>query len=211
MRGLGLRYLATVSRLLLLAAVVGIDAMAAEVENIVRNGDFEDGKIEWALRQSEGAAAEIKEDKKEAVKGDLCVFIEIANVAGTNAWHLSLFQEGHEIEKGEKYTLAFWGKAEETRPVALYVEQAADPWDEYGRESFEVNEEWQEFWITFTATLSGPVWPRIALGESDVNIWVDNVRFFTGDYVEDDEPELQKAVDPAGKSAITWAEMKNFH
>ncbi len=193
------------------ASMIGIDAMAAEVENIVRNGDFEDGKIEWALRQSEGAAAEIKEDKKEAVKGDLCAFIEITNVAGTDAWHLALFQEGHNIDKDETYTLAFWGKAEELRPVALYVEQAADPWDEYGRESFEVNAEWQEFWITFTATVSGPVWPRIALGESDVNLWVDNVRFFIGDFVEDDEIGQQEAVDPAGKSAVTWAEIKSPH
>lgn len=211
MRAMDSRQLVIVSCLLVLASMIGIDAMAAEIENIIRNGDFEDGKVEWELRQSEGAAAEIKEDKKEAVKGDLCVFIEIANVAGTSAWHLALFQEKHEVEKGETYTLAFWGKAEETRPVALYVEQAADPWDEYGRKSFQVNDEWQEFWITFPAIVSGPVWPRIALGESDVNIWIDNVRFFIGDYVEDDEPELQKAVDPAGKSAVTWAEIKNSH
>jgi hypothetical protein len=191
--------------------VIGINAYSDEVENLIKNGDFEDGLIEWNLRTDGGSVAAMEEDKKEAVKGRRCVFINIDNVAGTDAWHLSLYQEGHLIEKGETYTLAFWAKAEGIRPVVCYIEQMVDPWNEYGRGSFQVGEEWQEYWITMTATLSEAIWPRIALGESDVSIWVDNVRFYKGEYVEEEELGKEKAVYPAGKLSATWAGRKRCH
>ena len=113
------------------------------------------------------------------------------------------------LEKGQTYTFSFWAKAEAARPVAYYVEQTADPWDEHGRKEIEINEEWGEYWTTFTATLSEAVWPRIALGQLDVNIWVDNVRFYEGEYVEEEDLGTQKVVHPAGKLPITWAGIKN--
>jgi hypothetical protein len=208
MGNLGLHRLIVVLQLLVFSIMIGVDAHSKEVENLIRNGDFEEGLIEWDLRQSEGAVATMKEEKGESVKGRSCVYIDIDNVARTDAWHLSLYQEGHLLEEGQLYTLSFWAKAEEPRPVALYVEQAADPWDEYGRVGVEVNEEWREYWTTFTASMDVPVWPRIALGESDVSIWVDNVRFYEGQYVEEEDLKREEAVDPAGKLLITWAGIK---
>jgi hypothetical protein len=208
MRCLDTHCLVIAALYLLVFSVIGINAYADEVENLIRNGDFEEGTIEWALRQSEGAVATMREEKGEAIKGRSCVFIDIDNVAGTDAWHLSLYQEGHELGKNQTYTLSFWAKAEEPRQVAYYVEQAIDPWDEYGRESVQVNEEWQEYWTTFTASISGAVWPRIALGESDVSIWVDNVRFYEGEYVEEEDLETQNAVGPASKLLMTWGRIK---
>jgi len=191
------------------SAAVGSNAYADEVVNLIRNGDFEEGTIDWELRLSEGAVATMREINGEDVfQGQSCALIEIDNVAKTSAWHLALYQEGHQLEEGITYTLCFWGKADGLRPVALYVEQAADPWDEYGRVSIEVGEEWQEFSTTFTAAVAGPVWPRIALGESDRDIWIDNVRFYEGEYVEDNLEQEPKAVHPAGKLPVTWAEMK---
>jgi len=190
--------------------VTGQESISAQVENLMRNGDFEDGLLDWELRLSEGASAEMKEEKRDSVKGQRCVFIEINVVAGTSAWHLALYQEGHQIEKDVTYTLSFWSKAEELRPVLVYVEQAADPWDEYGRKEVQVGEEWQEYWTTFTASLTGPVWPRIALGTSDVNIWVDNVRLYEGDYEEEEDMQRDSAVTPSGKLPITWAGIKEL-
>jgi len=212
MRGTNLRRLLLVLCVLVSASMAGIGATADEFENLARNGDFEEGTAQWDLRQSEGAAATLEEDNEEAVKGDLCVFVDINSVAGTSAWHLALFQDGHSIENGEKYTFAIWLKAEEPRPVTLYVEKQADPWDGYGRQDFQLTQEWQECWINFTAPVTFAVWLRVALGLSDVSIWADNARFFIGDYVEDeDDPAPQIAVNPAGKFAVTWAEIKGSH
>ena len=196
--------------LLAFFTIVSQESPSAQVVNLIRNGDFEDGLLDWELRQSEGASAEMKEERRDSVKGQRCVFIEINVVAGTSAWHLALYQEGHQIEKDITYTLSFWAKAEELRPVAIYVEQAADPWDEYGRTEVEVGEEWQEYWTTFTASLSGPVWPRIALGTSDVNIWVDNVRLYEGDYEEEEDLARDSAVTLSGKLPMTWARVKEL-
>jgi len=212
MRGANLRRLAIVLCVIVSASMIGIDAMAADFENIARNGDFEDGILEWELRQSEGAVGTLQEEKEEVVKGDRSVFVEIDNVAKTSAWHMALFQDGHTIENGEEYTFAIWLKGEEARPVTIYVEKQADPWDGYGRQDFQLTEEWQECWINFTAPVTFAVWLRVALGLSDVNLWADNARFFIGGYVEDDDdPVPQIAVDPAGKSAVTWAKIKNSH
>lgn len=210
MRNSGLHQLVIASCMLAFSILIGINANAGEVENLIRNGDFEEGLIEWKLRTSEGAIANMEEDKGEGVKGKSCVFIEIDAVPGKTYWHLSLYQEGHRLEAGKTYTFSFWAKAEELRPVAYYVEQTAEPWDEYGRKEAEVNEEWQEYWTTFTAPLNESVWPRIALGESDVDIWVDTVRFYEGEYVEEEGLGLQKAIHPQGNLFTTWAEVKRF-
>jgi len=195
--------------MLAFSIVIGVNAHAGEVENLIRNGDFEDGIIEWNLRTSEGATATMKEEKGESIKGRSCVFIDIDAVPGKTYWHLSLYQEGHMLEKDQTYTFSFWAKAEDFRPVVCYMEQTVDPWDEYGRKEVEVNEEWQEYWTTFTASLSEAVWPRIALGQSDISIWVDNVRFYEGEYVEEEGLGREEAVEKAGKLIMTWAEMKS--
>jgi len=198
-----------VLHLLAFSLMIGASVSVAEVENIARNGDFEAGIAEWDLRLSGDAVGEIREDNQEAISGNLCVYVDIASVAGTSAWHLSLYQDGHVIEENKVYTLAIWAKAEETRPMSLYMEKKADPWDGYGREDFEITQEWQEFWITFTAPISHDVWLRIALGLSDTNLWVDNVRFYEGEYVEEAGPE--SAVNPAGGLLTTWGEIRQSY
>jgi hypothetical protein len=195
--------------LLAFSIVIGKSSHAAEIQNLARNGDFEEGLIEWNLRQDEGAVAAMKEEKKDSVKGMSCVYIKIDNVAGTAAWHLALYQDGHEIEKNKDYTLSFWAKAEELRPVVAYVEQAADPWDEYGRKQVEVNEEWKEYWTTFTSAVSSPIWLRIALGTSKVSIWMDNVRFYEGQYAEEEDLKRDNAIHPVGKLSDCWGSIKS--
>jgi hypothetical protein len=195
--------------LLAFSIVIGKSSHAVEVKNLARNGDFEEGLIEWNLRQDEGAIATMKEEKKDSIKGRSCVYIKIDNVAGTAAWHLALYQDGHQIEKNKTYTLSFWTKAEEFRPVAIYVEQAADPWDEYGRKEVEINEEWNEYWTTFISAVSSPIWLRIALGTSKVSIWVDNVRFYEGQYAEEADLRREKAIHPVGKLSGCWGSVKS--
>lgn len=197
--------------LLAFSIVIGINAQAGEVKNLIRNGDFEEGTIEWELRTSEGAVARMQEAKGEGIKGISCVFIDIDAVPGKTYWHLALYQEGHQLEKNKTYTFSFWAKAEETRPAVCYLEQTVDPFDEYGRKVIEINEEWQEYWTTFIASLSEGVWPRIALGESNVSVWVDNVRFYEGEYVEEEGLGTQKAVDPGGRFLISWAKIKKLY
>ncbi|MFC1717081.1 carbohydrate binding domain-containing protein [Candidatus Poribacteria bacterium] len=203
MRFLSLRRLMVVLHLLVFSLMVGVSVHGAGIENIARNGDFEEGIVEWELRQSGDSVGEIREDNIEAINGDLCVFIDIASVAGTSAWHMALFQDGHTIEQDKVYTLAVWLKGEEPRPVTLYAEEQAAPWTGHGRTDFEITQEWQEYWITFTAPITFAVWLRVTLGLSDVNLWADNVRFYEGAYVED--AGTVSAINPAGRLLTTWA------
>ena len=168
-----LRFLACLT---LLTMTICFPLNAQEIENLARNGDFEEAIDEWNIRQSEGTAAKIEEDNKERIKGKAGVFIEI-DLAKGDYWHISLFQEAHFLKGGKEYTLAAWAKAEKPRTIIPYIEETVDPWDEFGRESFVISKEWQEYWSTFTAPRNVPdAWLRIALGESDANLWIDNPR-----------------------------------
>ena len=206
MRFFSLNRLMIVLHLLVFSLTIGMSIHGAEIKNIARNGDFEAGIAEWELRQSGGSVGEIREDNQEVFEGNLSVYVDIASVAGTSGWHMALFQDGHTIEQDKEYTFAVWLKGEEPRPVTLYVEEKAAPWTGHGRTDFQLTEEWQEYWITFTAPITFDVWLRITLGLSDVNLWADKVRFYEGAYVEDTGPV--SAVNPADRLLTTWAEIR---
>ena len=187
---------------------IGSTALAKGIENLARNGDFEDGTVEWDIRTSEGTVATIEEDDSESIKGRYSVFIQVEVAKGTT-WHISLFQEGHSLKGGNTYTLAAWAKGVKPRPMSLYIEQAADPWNEFGNKDVTITEEWAEYWTTFKAVGNTPAaWIRIGLGQAKGDLWVDNVRFYVGEYEEDEELGRKLAVNPAGKLATSWASIK---
>lgn len=104
------------STLLLLS---GLTADAREIENLVRNPDLEDGTAEWVLELhgAQGAVAELKADK-EGLIGDKCALVETMKLDGSGTWwHTGLNQNGHSVEAGVTYTLAFWAKSEAERPI----------------------------------------------------------------------------------------------
>jgi len=206
MRFLSLNRLMVVFHLLVFSLMIGVSVHGAD--NLARNADFEEGIAEWELRADGDSVGEIRGDG-DAISGDLSVFIDIVSVAGTSGWHMALFQDGHTVEIDKEYTFAVWLKGEEPRPVTLYAEMQADPWDGFGREDFELTQEWQEYWITFVPPFTTPVWLRVALGLSDVNLWADNVRFYEGAYVEDAGPV--SAVNPAGRLLTTWAGIRQSY
>ena len=72
----------------------------AAIDNLARNGDFEDGLRDWEIRQSEGTVAMMDEDGDDSVKGGASVFVEIDLAKGVT-WHLALFQDNHFLDRRE--------------------------------------------------------------------------------------------------------------
>ena len=75
---MGLRW-SVVLCLFTVSVMIGANAYAADVENIVRNGDFEEGIIEWELRQNPGNVAQMREDRVLPVRlpQPLCLAKEV--------------------------------------------------------------------------------------------------------------------------------------
>jgi hypothetical protein len=120
------------------------------------------------------------------IEGNFCLHI-IVPAAGANFWDSGLQHRGHSIfEQGKKYTLsAFLKCSSGTLDINFKPEADGDPWTGYGEQSFTMTEEWTEFSITtpvFTAEVN-PASVTFHVQYAAGDFWIDNVRFYEGDYV----------------------------
>jgi hypothetical protein len=189
-------------------------AHSAEVENILQNGGFEDGVVDpWATYGD--VTIEVVKSLKNAdidedpIEGKNALYITV-NSKGANFWDAGLQYRNLTFEKGKKYTLAAFLKLRKNIVLNINFkpELAQDPWTGYGEQQFTMTPEWQEFHIT-TPEFAADVAPaeitfHIAFDEAE--FWIDNVRFFEGDYAPPgDEPQ---AVEAKGKLTTTWGDIK---
>jgi hypothetical protein len=181
-------------------------------ENILKNGDFDlklQGWHHWthadaaALFQTEGK-------KAEPVAGKNAVYIKISKAG--ELWHIQFYQQPFTLEKGTTYTYSLWAKSEKPRSVVMRILHQGAPWNEYARKSINPSEEWKEFFITFKMT-ADDVNTRagIIMGVEKVDVWLDHIRLYEGEYVSDIEGAEPQAVKPSNKLATTWAALKGKH
>ena len=185
---------------------------SADVENLATGGDFEDpGDLEeWDLDVADGSVGEMKMDNTTAAIGNSSLFFEVIALSGNDGTRPRFNQFGHIIENGKTYTLSAFYKAEEERTAIIMVQLNGAPWTRFLEETITIGTEWQEIWATFTSTENGEVsiQPTRNTG-SDVNYWVDGVRFFEGEYEPYDS--VPSSVSSAGKLAAKWGAIKTQH
>jgi len=166
--------------------------------NELANGNFEEGPGmpldtwaagTWAVYGthtiavvSELTGAAVPEGPAE---GKYCLHVTIP-AAGANFWDAGLQHLGHTFQKGKKYTLSVFLKCKTgTLTVNMKPELGADPWTAYGERQVTMTDKWQEFSTTtpvFAADVTpGTITFHIAFAAGD--FWVDNVRWYEGDYV----------------------------
>ena len=195
---------------LICATVWAIDE---EPENMIQNPDFEAQFQSWLFwTKAEDALAErqIVSKKIEPIVGDNIAYVQI-DAGGPGAANVQFYQAPFTLKKGKKYTFCAWAKSdEEPRAVTMTVIHHADPWTTYGSKSVTFTEEWNEYSVTFTQPVDDNN-ARIDffLGISDVDVWIDHVRLYEGEYFNDGVRELPyQPVDSQGKLATTWGKMK---
>ena len=180
-------------------------------ENILNNGDFDlklEGWHHWthadaaALFQTEGR-------KAEPVAGKNAVYVKISKAGAL--WHIQFYQQPFTLEKGTTYTYSLWAKSEKPRNVVMRILHQGDPWNEYAKKEIGLTEEWKEFFITFKMT-ADDVSTRagIIMGAEKVDVWLDHIRLYEGEYVSDIEGAEPQAVEPSDKLATIWATLKSF-
>ena len=185
---------------------LGLTVAEEEVEDIVVNGNFENDLDGWKLYQNiRGSTGAMEIDDEDVAEGKKSARL-IIEVPGADYHTVRIEQEGPQIVAGKTYTLSAWLKAEEDRSVSLCVWGPDVTW-QLGNDPGEIaiTTEWQEYFGTFEATSTGAAWISVRAGELDIDVWVDKVRFYDGEYVP---TEIEKAVTTDGKLAITWASIK---
>ena len=203
----------TYSYFLVLVWLLGLTTLAyAEKlpENILKNGDFDDKLAEWHHWTHESAAAvfQTEGNKAEPIVGKNAAYIKISK-GGNALGHIQLYQQPFTLEKDTTYTYNLWAKSEKPRNVTMRIMHQGAPWNVYSAKSISLIETWKEFFITFKMPVDD-VNSRagIIMGIEKVDVWVDHIRLYEGEFVSDIEGAEPHAVEPSSKLTITWAELK---
>ncbi len=112
-------------------------------ENLVKNGDFSNGDDNWTFGAYESASAE------GSVEGG--AFAVSTQSAGTEEWHIQLYQEGIALTKGEKYDFVFTASAQSPTQIIANVGMASGDYTSYSQaKKINLTTEPQKFTISFT-------------------------------------------------------------
>jgi hypothetical protein len=200
--------------LLFMASYYILPVYAQEGENQIINGDFESPLVQEQGQRWEfccGAAqGKMDIDKKEFVKGKQSMLVTV-NAIGAVAWEPHVKIIGLNVEKGKKYTYSAFMKAEKQRTTVIDIRRCAAEIFYGNSGAIQIGTEWKEYSWTVTPNESneGDVMVLTQLGVDKANTWIDDARFYEGEYMPD--PELNaatKAVSPLSKITIAWASIK---
>ncbi len=199
--------------LLVLIGFFGVTTLAyAEKlpDNILKNGDFDFNLEAWHHWTHADAAALFQPEGKKAepVIGKKVAYVKISK-AGNAVWHVQFYQQPFTLEKDTTYTYSLWAKSEKPRTVVMRILHQGDPWNEYARQTINLSETWKEFFITFKMT-GDDVSSRagVIMGAEKVDVWLDHIRLYEGEFVADIDGAEPQAVEPSDKLATTWAALK---
>jgi len=194
----------------LLVSGLCLSAAAAEIENLARGGDFEDGDIDkakWNLNLGNAGVGTMSIDKKQAAIGKMSLFISGIGFAAAESWKPQIDQGNIDILEEGVYTISAFLKAEAPRKVGMYVEIPVDPWTKVPDQVMNVTTEWVEYSATGVPPGGGVVIGFKNEGEK-TSYWIDGVRFYAGKYVPTDVGGVKISVASENKLATTWANVK---
>ena len=195
---------------LLVLAVLQIQAQD-EIENLVNNGDFENGVVApWNMTFKPDANGDgiMVIDNKESLTGDSSMRVEI-NAAGNHKRAVHIMQEPMPVKGGKEYTYSVFMKAEEKRPVVMNTMKAGGgAISAPANKAFDLTEEWEEYWFTLEATANGNIRVEFELGLSDVDLWIDHVMLYEGEYVDEKLIEPQAVTKTDDMLATCWSKIK---
>lgn len=186
-------------------------------ENLLENSGFEDDTNAWTLEAGAGGDRNCviswAIEKKNPHLGKRCLYIKCDKVSGVD-WHAKVRQDSSSMKSGKKFTIAFYALAEKPRTVSISVQMQHDPWTFYEGGDIPLESgEWKQYSHTFIATADvvNDMWVGLAIAQDAVDFWIDDFRFFEGDLKDELEPpggKPEAAVNPVGKLAATWSQIK---
>jgi len=178
------------------------------------DGGFEEAVLGWGLAIRAPAAATLTIDTEEKRVGQASARIEITDVGdGSSNHNLTLDNNaGIAVEANTTYTVDFWTKAEADRTLIIDALQNQDPWTRLFRVTdLPVTTEWTRIHHTFQADATmSPVVFLFSFVDSKTTIWLDHVRFYEGEFDEEDGgPESAFDPDPEDGAVVeaTWANL----
>lgn len=179
-------------------------------ENILKNGDFDLQLDRWHHWTHESASAVFLTEgrKAEPVVGDNAAYISITK-EGNAVGNIQFYQQPFTLKKNTTYTYSVWAKAENPRKTTMRIMHQGAPWTVYSSLVMNVTEIWSEFILTFKMPVDdGNSRAGIIMGTDKTDVWLDHIRLYEGEHVQDVEGVEPHAVQPDAKLATTWSSLK---
>ncbi|WP_164975309.1 carbohydrate binding domain-containing protein [Lutibacter sp. HS1-25] len=151
------------------AGAVNIDNVSLFLENLVTNGDFENGAEPWTIGVGTDPVP------LATTGGNTYYSVNVANAG--NPWEVNMSQK-LEIINGTTYTLSFDAWSDTDRPILPGIGLSADPWTNVTQE-VSITTTKQTYEITLTAN-AGASDARVFfdLGAAAGAVNIDNVSLF---------------------------------
>jgi len=173
----------------------------AQVVNLALNPSFEEDEdfilddpdwfqwCTWDPDDVSGSNAQI--DDTESVDGERSLRVD---PIGVENWHFIVANISFPLKTGTDFTVSFWAKAEEPRPLGAQM-KAADNSVSWGYTDFNLTTEWAEY--TFTSeSLSDEGKLEFFCAGVEVTHWIDFVYVYEGPYIPGIGPGNKKATSP---------------
>ncbi len=111
--------------------------------------DFEDGTSNWGMELHNTASGSFMQTD-DAFGGDHAVKVEVTGTSD-QSWHLQFKTAGGTIYKDSIYEVIFKAKADSPTTISLVYVRDNSPWTYYGHTMCELETDWKEFSVQFTA------------------------------------------------------------
>lgn len=148
--------------------------------NLLGDSTFEDSLGNWDLWADEGYSATITLDGSTAAQGNSSARVHVTQSAGTD-WQVSFSVSPVDVVSGTQYTLSFWARADEARPIGAWVQQDEPPWAGYlWYGTIPLTTTWQYHELSGQAHGEDAAAFYFGLGETTGTIWFDDVRLQAG-------------------------------
>ena len=187
----------------------------AQIENLIVNPGFEEDEPifndpDWenwgTWNSAEGAGSLVEIDETEFIDGKRSLRVE---PIGTANWHFIVLSLPIYVDMDKDYTISFWAKAEEPRPLSVALKATDNSINAWGATDFDLTTEWAEYHYASEVQIDD-VKLEIWCSASVVPFWLDFVLMYEGDYVPGMKPTpplKASEPDPADGAFLeqTWA------
>jgi len=187
----------------------------AQVVNLVSNPSFEEDEVilddpaweQWATwSYDSGLDSTVEIDETEFIDGKRS--LRIIPTGDTN-WYFIVLNLPIYVDINKDYTVSFWAKAEEPRPLTAQLKATDNSINAWGATDFELTTEWAEYHYGSEVLIDNVKLELLCSG-SEVPFWLDFVYVYEGAYVPGIgpvPPMKASEPDPADGTYLdqTWA------
>ncbi|NQT01691.1 MAG: carbohydrate binding domain-containing protein, partial [Planctomycetes bacterium] len=186
------RLICLISFVLVLVVVQPV-TQAQQVENLALNPSFEEDELilddpaweQWATWGAEGGLnSTVEIDETEFIDGERS--LRIIPTGDTN-WHFIVLNLPVFVDVDKDYTVSFWAKAEEPRPLTVQIKATDNSNNAWGATDFDLTTEWAEYHYA-SEVLIDDVKIEFLCSGSGVPFWLDFFHIYEGEYVAGIEP-----------------------